>query len=583
MRAKYLVIAPVYITILLLIGSCTPPHAQEDVIRIRWAHDPETLEPMDLNNQPALDAANLLYVSLLQANPDLVALAPALAEQLPTRRLIGDSLTALDYSIRPAAVWDTGQPVLANDVACTLKLLSCPGLASETVRNQYRFVQAVLPDARDPRRFTLLCRGQAPEYVLASGDFFILPEAGLDPRHQLRRYSLAQLQHLPAGPPADSALRAVARHYQAIDLAHHPSRIPSCAPYRLTHWEKDRYLSFRRAASWWPERLRPTPLVLQAHPRQLTYVIIPEASTAALALRRGEIDVFPQVPARDFANLQTAQGSSANLQFHTTNSHDVVMAGFNTRQPMLADAGTRQALSRLFDASSLLRATQLGGGRRSVGIISPLNQANYNDSLPLIPYSLAEASALLQRAGWQRRPAGWFRTTAQRPAQPLRLRVRYRAEEALFATIALQFRAAADSLGIPVVLQPTESGAFTGSLRAGDFDLYIRTIKGNPFMFNFVPILHSSSVGEGNVMGFGTAASDRLIEAVAAADSPARRALLLRRFQHLLQQEAPLVPLFFLPNRVATRRDLAGLHVSSLKPGYVAATIERAAAVAPNP
>ena len=49
-------------------------------------------------------------------------------------------------------------------------------------------------------------------------------------------------------------------------------------------------------------------------------------------------------------------------------------------------------------------------------------------------------------------------------------------------------------------------------MHEGDFDIYLRTLKGNPFVFNFAPILHSSAVGAGNLTGFGTPASDRLID-----------------------------------------------------------------------
>jgi peptide/nickel transport system substrate-binding protein len=153
--------------------------------------------------------------------------------------------------------------------------------------------------------------------------------------------------------------------------------------------------------------------------------------------------------------------------------------------------------------------------------------------------------------------------------------VRYRADEALFETVALQFRAAAGQLGIPVRLRPTESSALTPSLQAGDFDLYVRTLKGNPFIFNFAPILHSSAVGEGNLTGYGTPASDRLIEAVAVAASPARKARLLRRLQARLQADLPVVPLFFLPMRIAAARHLTDLHVTGLKPGFAAAALGR--------
>jgi peptide/nickel transport system substrate-binding protein len=102
-------------------------------------------------------------------------------------------------------------------------------------------------------------------------------------------------------------------------------------------------------------------------------------------------------------------------------------------------------------------------------------------------------------------------------------------------------------------------------------------LKGNPFNFNFAPILHSQSVGDGNLTGYSTRASDQLIEAVAVEANPTRKARLLRKLQARLQADAPIVPLFFLPMRIAAARDLTDLHVTGLKPGFAAAAISRAA------
>ena len=290
------------------------------------------------------------------------------------------------------------------------------------------------------------------------------------------------------------------------------------------------------------------------------------------------------MPARELARLRASPTARAALNFYSTPSHDVVTAGFNTRRPALADALTRRALSRCFDAGGLLQATQQGVGQRTVGIISPSDHANYNDSLPLLRFAPSEAAALLRQAGWQRvAGTGWFRNVGQGPRQQLRLLVRYRSDEALFGTVALQFQAATAGLDIPVTLRPTEAGAFPAAVQAGDFDVYVRVLKGNPFMFNFTPILHTLSVGAGNSTGFSTTASDQLIEAIAAAHSKTQRARLLRRFQALLQREAPLVPLFFLPNRIAVSKQLRGLRVSSLKPGYSLMNVDRQSSPSPAP
>jgi peptide/nickel transport system substrate-binding protein len=577
MKPTPLVKQLLYLAVVYLHQGCTTPEQDASAIRVRWPHDPEALTPLQLPNQLAFDAANLLHISLLQGDFSTGKIAPALAEAMPVSRFLGDSLTQVSYQIRSAAAWDDGRPVLATDVAFTLKLMFCPGLPNETSRIQYSFIRDLISDPTNPRRFTFECRGRSTEHQIASGDFFILSEAALDPQQRLRRYSLAQLQSRSATAPPDSALAAVAKRYQTFA----PGKLPGCGPYQLAAWEKDRYLSFRRKANWWGNRLQPRPFVLLAQAPQLDFVVIPDASTASLAVQRGDIDIFPNVPAREFARLRNSAAAREKLAFHSLPSYDVVTAAFNTRRPALADALTRRALSRCFDSAGLLKATQLGAGQQTVGIISPLNRANYNDSLSPVPFDLRGAAAMLRQAGWQQADGanggGWTRVRGSGTPQRLRLTVRYRADETTFATVALQFQAAASKLGIAVDLLPTESGTFSAALKAGDFDMHIRTLKGNPFAFNFAPLYHSRAVGQSNVTGFNTPGSDRLIDAITDAENPERKSRLLRQFQKMMQAEAPVVPLFFLPARIIASRSLAHLYPNSLKPGFAITAVERTA------
>lgn len=527
-------------------------------------------------NSRAVDVINLMHYSLLQTDFAAGTMAPTLAAALPSVQLVGDSLTRLEYRLREAT-WDDGRPVLATDVAFTLKLMHCPDLPNEGERVHFSFIRQLLLDPANPRHFTLVCRGQAPEYRLDSGDFPILPETPLDPAHSLRQFSLATLQDWPRSAAPAPAVAALVQRYQQADLAHHPERLPGCGPYQLAAWQNSRYLALRRKTKWWGDRVSgAAPLVLQARPQRLQFIILPDDAAATLALRRHELDLYPQVSARDFQRLQASATASRELAFYSGISYDVVVAGFNTRRAAFHDKLTRQALSCLFDANSLLAGTQLGQGRRTVGLLLPTSPF-YNDSLPLPPYAPARAVALLRQAGWRQTGGTW-----QRATQQLAFSVRYRADETTFETVALQFRAAAAAVGIPVALQPTEGSTLTTALRQGDFDVCVRKLKGNPFAFNFMPILHSQSVGEGNFTGFGTPASDRLLEAIAAVGQPERKRLLLRKFQIMLLEEAPLAPLFVLPYRLAADRHLARVYPSGLRPGYSAATLTWDATPSPD-
>jgi len=86
----------------------------------------------------------------------------------------------------------------------------------------------------------------------------------------------------------------------------------------------------------------------------------------------------------------------------------------------------------------------------------------------------------------------------------------------------------------------------------------------------------------GNFTGFGTPASDRLIEAIAQEEDDARKAVLLRRFQRLLRDEAPLTVLFFTRNLVMASARLAAVPASVVRPGYEATAIRIKSGGAPR-
>ncbi|GAA4499830.1 hypothetical protein GCM10023172_19070 [Hymenobacter ginsengisoli] len=563
-----------------MVSACSTPAAKQasTPIHIRWARDPETLDPLALSNPSAIDAINLLHLALLQVDFQHNKYAPALAQDFPGVRYEGDSLTLLDYQLREAATWDNGEPVLATDVDFTLKLMHCPGLPNENSRAQYGFIRQVRIDPANPRRFTLVCRSRSAETASISGDFPVLPEAALDPAHTLRSLLLATLQDWPLSRSPAPAVAAVVRRYQQANLARQPHNLPGCGPYRLASWQTNQELHFQRKAHWWADKLPAAPIVLQARPQELVFSVLPDDAAAALALRRHDIDVYPQVPARIFQQLQASQAARQELVFYTHSSYDILTVGFNTRRAALRDRRTRQALSRLFDPVRLLAATQLGQGTRTVGLLPP-SSSFYNDSLPLPAYAPAEALALLQQAGWQRGADGHWRQPGL--ATPLAVVLRYRAEEATFATTGLQFKSAAAQLGIPVTLLPAEGSVTTAALQAGDFDLYIRLIKGSPFGLNFATILHSEAIGSGNFTGFGRPDTDRLLVAISTEGNLARKRQLLRRFQAIIQEEMPVLPLFFLPYRLAATRQLQHIVPSGLKPGYAMTALAWPAAVPP--
>ncbi|GAB2455575.1 peptide-binding protein [Hymenobacter qilianensis] len=558
-----------------LLPACNPQASSSDAVRVRWVRDPESLNPLIIPNDLANQAIGLLYQNLLTVDNQKQVWVPWLAEKLPAVQH-QDSLTLLTYRLRSAARWDNGQPIVAQDVAFTLKVMNSPGLPNEAARTRFSFIQDVRLDSTDARQFTLVCRGRAPEYVHDSGDYPILPEYALDPKRELRTIPLAVLtQPAPVSLSQYPVLADFVRRYNAANLDKNPMNLPGSGPYQLTAWRSGQALTFRRKTNWWADQLSVRQPPLLAVPKQIDFQIIPDNATALLALRRGDIDLYPMVPANEFDRLRTSENGKQALRFYTADSYEMVLAGFNTSRAPLNDRLTRQALNYLFDIQALIKATQNGMAYPSVGLINPQEKALYNDSLPLLTFAPQQAEVLLRQANWARQGAGnWTRPTAGGQIQALELTITYRAGDATFETIALQLRNAAAQIGIPIQLRPTESTLLLSKLRAGDFDIYLRTLSGNPFAYDFSPILHSSSIDISNFTRFGTPASDKLIKAIVREEDPARKAQLLRKFQVMMRTESPIVVLFVYRYRLAADRRLTNLRVSGLRPGYDITTIE---------
>ncbi|WP_223831325.1 ABC transporter substrate-binding protein [Hymenobacter duratus] len=568
---------PSLVLLLVLCGAltgCTASTDSADTIRIRWPSDPETLDPLLVSSPQALEVINLLHCSLLTSNPEQLQIVPWLVESLP-KISRHDSLTRLTYQLRAEATWDNGQPVLARDVAFTLRVMHCPGLPTEFARAQYGFVQEIELDSADSRRFTLICSSASPDIVLASGDYSILPEYSLDPLGTLRAVPLALLRTDTAeAVRRHPALRAFAARYRQAQLSRHPDRLPGCGPYRLKSWESNRYMVLERKAGWWANRLPKPPPWLQARPEKLAYQIIPDNTTALLALRRGSLDLYPMPTARDFTAMR-ASADTARLAFYTADSYDMLVVGFNTQRPMLRTAATRRALSLLFNIPDLMQATHQGLAYRSVSLINPHDRLAYQDSLPNLIFSPVEARRQLQLAGWQLRPAGgWWNGKIG----PLALRISYHAGATEHETVALQFQAAAARIGVEVQLRPAEAGLLQQQLATGDTDMFIRKTSGNPFAYNFMPLLHTRGIGLINYSRFSQPAADELIEAITAEPSPERHARLLKRFQVLLRRESPLVVLYFTRNRLITTRRVTSVRTLSVRPGYDVLSLQLASA-----
>ncbi|MCC9167934.1 ABC transporter substrate-binding protein [Pontibacter harenae] len=555
------------LSLLFLFTYCSQTKRQPDEVRLRFAVDPESLSPVSYNSAEALQVVNLMFQSLLSADLADDEIKPYLAESMPVveRR---DSVTYITYTLRDGAKWSNGSPVTANDVAFTLKVLKAPLLNNEHLKPQVEFIKDIVVDEESPKKFTLVCDGYMPEMVLLSGDYFILPAYLFDPEGLLKPFKVTTFSEDLSELENNKSLKAYAQKFNSVDFAKNKQLLQGSAGYVLDEWVSGQYITLKRKDNWWGNNVDDAKH-LTANPERISFQIIPDNTTALLAIRNKQLDVLDNIPVAEFKQLQQDNSFMADYALHTPDSYEFTYAGLNSRLPKFSDKRTRQAIAHLLDVNSFIQVTQENFATASVGPVPPSIEEFYNSDIRPYSYSVQVAAKLLEAAGWQREQAGWFKTI-NGDRQQLTIELNYRAGNNVLDNTAVIFQQSAAQAGIPVTIQPLEGSLLSQRSRSHNFDMFFRPIGGNPFVFNFKPLLHTAFAEEGgsNHTGFGTPESDELLDAINATENEQEKARQLKRLQSIIHDEAVFITLYYKKERLAIHKRFDDTRVSGLRPNY---------------
>jgi len=556
-----------------LVLSCTRERNNSSVI-IRISQDPESLNPVQYSNVAATQLISLLYQSLLVIDFATNKFQPLLVEEMPDVKLQADT-SFYTFHVRKEAAWSDASSVEATDVAFSLKVINCPALNNDRLKSSFEFIKDIKLDSTDKRKLTLVCGKYVPEEALQIGDFAILPEHIVDPKGLLREFTLRDLIENYDSLSNHPKIKEFTAWFNSDRFTRDKNFLRGSGGYELTAWETGQYVQLQKKQDWWGDEVSAASAYIKAVPKKITFQIIPDNSTALLALKNKQIDVYAGIPVNSYRQLVADNEFKQTYNLFTPETYDFTYLGLNARLGKFADARTRQAMAHLFDVNKIIQATQGGFAFQTVGPIIPTNNQFYNKELKPYNYNLNQAVALLQAAGWVKNENGWQKNI-NGEVVPLTVNLNYKAGNTEFENIALIFQQAAAKINIPVTVQALEGKLLSQSLKAHNFEMFIRSLSGNPFVYNFKPILHTESAAEGggNYTGFGTPESDNLIDQINETQDLQVKARLLKRLQQILHDQSNLIFLYFSKDRLAINKRFTNLKVSGIKPGYDVSAFE---------
>jgi peptide/nickel transport system substrate-binding protein len=486
--------ASAVLVIFAVLLSCSNPRDPNTLVMIIES------SPTNLDPRVGIDAQseridNLIFDDLLSRGDDLNAV-PGLAE----RWEIPDPLTYI-FHLHQGVKFHDGRLLTSRDVKWTFDSLLL-GTIRSTKAAVYRFVDRI--DAPDD--YTVVFHLKQPFATL--------------------------LWNL-----SDGAI-GIVPYRSGNEIAQHPI---GSGPFKFVSAETDKEVMLERNSDYWGEK---------AKLARVRFVVVPDATTQALELRKGSGDVAinASFPPDTVITLQR----EPTLVVETASGTRLAYLGFNVRDPVLKDVRVRQAIAYALDRRPMIEYLWRGQAQPARSVLPPQSWA-YNGDVPAYDHDPEKARQLLDVAGYP--PANGVRfhiTMKTSTDENTRLMV---------AVMQQQLR----EVGIALDIRSFEFATFFADVTHGAFQMYgLRWIGGNedPDIFEYA--FHSAKFPpNGANRGFySNPEIDQLIDQARRETDPAVRRTLYAEIQRILAHDLPSVNLWYLDNVLVHNKRVENLRLN---------------------
>lgn len=463
-----------------------------------------------------------LLEGLANVDPETAAPIPGAAERWETS---ADGLR-WTFHLRRQARWSNGDPVTAHDFVYTYRRILSPALGAEyreqfhVLRNAAEYAAGRLTDfaavgvrARD--EFTLELELTRPVPYLPS--------------------LVAQFCWFPVHRPT---IEKFGRMDQRSTAWTRPGNHVGNGAFVLKEWSPGRWVRVVKSPTYWDrERVRLNEVVL--HP-------IENAAVSETAFRAGQLHLS-NVPVDKVAAYKKDPRQSALLVESAL--LETAFFRLNCARAPFDDVRVRQALSLAIDRDQLAR--KIVQADTAAFSLTPPNCAGYTAERTL-RMDVAEAQRLLAAAGY---PGG-----ANFPAVELPFYVFHGDEQPVLEAVQQMWR---QHLGLNVALVKQESRTVIAARNTGDYRILAGKWIGDYLdPLTFLDLMLTD--GGNNRTGWSNPAYDRMIAEAAGTVDTAARFALLRRAEALMLHEAPVIPLYYQPQRVLRHPAVRGWHANLL-------------------
>lgn len=539
-------------------------------LKVRMTPEPIGLNAITVNDQSKTIILSYISYSPLGVDLEKLDWAPILVKDMPTLETLPDGKQRVTMEIREEATWDNGTPVLAEDVAFSLKTAKLPTVNATSIRGYYRDVEDLQIDPANPRKYTVVF---AQPYMLSAtiaGDMAIFPKYVYDPKGALDQVTVRELYEKGDEFKADSSILKFSEEFQSDKF--NRETVVGCGPYELASWEAGARITLKRKKNWWGDKVKDNSNhYFEAYPGTLVFEFIKDETAAITALKAGEIDMMYSIDPMVFTE-DLPKSDKFKQQFNTFTPEllGYESVGINMRKEPLTDVKVRQALAHLADVDRILSSVYYGLGQRINTYIPAIKKDWVNNQLVPYNYDPTKAKQLLAEAGWADADGnGVLEKTVNGRKKEFKIDLFYNSGNVRREKIALLYGEDLQKVGIKAEIKALEIPVLVDKLKKHEFDIYIggfiqSVIESDPYQ-----LWHTASAKGGtNFPGFGDAKSDSLIDNYRLETDVSKRQQMLKTLQQMIHDQVPVVFLCTGKERIAIKKAYTNEVVSDQRPGF---------------
>lgn len=540
--------------------------------------DLQSLNPFNSTDAQSTITGYLTFQTLYGLDPFTYEYIPVLAKE-KGKTFQRDGKLCIDFEIREEAHWDNGEKITAEDLLFSLKILATPYVDCKHLWPYFEYIEDLEINEKNPKKFTVICKKQ---YMLAESsiaDLYFIPKHVYDPKDILSKFSFKEL----ADPGNNNSMKNSEELIKFAKLFNSRrfkySIQEGSGPYLFDSWFLNQKITFKRKENWWGDKVTENRNTwFDAFPKEITYKIVNDYTTALIQLENGEIDAMSSVPIKHFAQFKSDPTNQKNFFFENPPYFAYDYIGLNLKNPLFEEVKVRKALAYIMDSDKLIEEELFGFGDKTLSFIHPNVKDLYDATLEPYNLDINKAKKLLAEAGWKdKNRDGILEKKINGKKQDFEFSINYNNGNSRRMKTCQIFQENAKKVGIKVNILAPEWANFLHITDKHLFDAYVGGWVASPVESTPKQIWHSDSYyGGSNYVGFGDATSDAIIDKMEITPNREDRIPLYKALQQKINEEVPYIFLVTQNNRVVLSKKFQSCPSTGLRSGIMPALIKLA-------